>query len=341
MSKMTIYTLAKELNMTPSMVSRALSPDGKVSEEKRRLVLEAAEKYNFHPNKFASRLSMKPIRIGVLMCSRFAVNAEKMTEGIRLSHEQLKDYKIDYDISIIDQNAAESEIRVILDRYAEFDGIIISGMSAARFTDIISDTYKKNKNIVQVQAVNTSAPSLFSSKHDETTASGIAADFLSQCLRYSERKNVILFTGDLGSSVHTNAHNAFKSFCAEKRLQLLSTVDMRDDEQYFSCILPEIFEKYKNQIDGIYITSGLSAPLCRYIEKNNIDIPLVAFDTYPEIKSYMEKGIISAAISQNVTHQMKIAFDALVKYIITNEKCDPILFTDVNLMLKSNMNQFD
>ena len=37
-SNVTIYTLAKELNMTPSMISRAFSPNGKISEEKRKII---------------------------------------------------------------------------------------------------------------------------------------------------------------------------------------------------------------------------------------------------------------------------------------------------------------
>ena len=52
MSDVTIYTIAKELNMTPSMVSRAFNPEARISEEKRQIVLEAARKYNFSPNKF-------------------------------------------------------------------------------------------------------------------------------------------------------------------------------------------------------------------------------------------------------------------------------------------------
>ena len=82
MSNVTIYTLAKELNMTPSMISRAFSPNGKISEKKRKLILEAANKYGFTPNKFASRLSMKNVRIGILINSRFPVNTDKMIAGI-------------------------------------------------------------------------------------------------------------------------------------------------------------------------------------------------------------------------------------------------------------------
>ena len=117
--------------------------------------------------------------------------------------------------------------------------------------------------------------------------------------------------------------------------------DMKDDADYLRSLLPRVFGKYKEKVDGIYITSGVSLELCRYIEENGLDIPLVAFDTYGEIKRYMEKGIISAAISQNVTKQMKVAFEALVRHIMTGKEYPPVLYTDVNLMLKSNMHQFD
>ena len=88
MHNITIYTLAKELNMTPAMVSRAFNPNGKISEDKRKIVLETAEKYNFSPNKFASRLSMKTVQIGILINSLFYVNTEKMLLGVKNAYEK-------------------------------------------------------------------------------------------------------------------------------------------------------------------------------------------------------------------------------------------------------------
>lgn len=341
MAEVTIYTLAKKLNMTPSMISRALSPNGKISEDKRQIVLAAAKECGYAPNKFAPRLSMKPIRIGVLLCSKFKVNTDKMMEGIRLSHDGLKDYKIEYDVSVFDSSASDHDIRDALDKYSKFDGVILSGMSASKYTPLILELYEKNNNIAQVQSINEEAPCLFGSKHNENTASGIAADFLYNCVRYSERKNVFLFTGDLTSTVHANSAAAFEKYCSDMGLSLLSSVDMKDNEEYFESILPAVFSKYENQIDGIYITSGISAPLCRYLEAHRINIPLVTFDTYDTVKEYMEKGIVSASISQDVTHQMRVAFDMLVEHIMTDSKCERTVFTDVNLMLKSNMHQFN
>jgi DNA-binding LacI/PurR family transcriptional regulator len=264
-----------------------------------------------------------------------------MIKGIELSHSELKDYKIEYDISLISGSSTVDEVAQILEKYNSCDGVILSGMSSPKYASLINEFYKINKNIVQVQSVNLEVPTLFGSKHNEAVASGVAADFLYESLRFSARKNILLFTGELTTAVHAGAAEAFARCCDARGMTLLSVVEMRDSEEYFERLLPDVFSEYSGKIDGIYITSGISSPLCRYIEKSNLTLPLVAFDTHDEIKHFMEKGIISAAISQNVTNQMKQAFDALVKYIISGDKPGEILYTDINLMLKSNMHQFE
>ena len=342
MSKVTIYTLAKELNMTPSMVSRAFNPAARISEEKRRTVLAAAERYGFSPNKMASRLSMRTVRIGVLINSHFSVNTEKMKAGIARAHEQLRDYKIAYDITLLNEEEHTYEdFRRALAAYRDYDGVILSGMSASDYTPLIDELYRVNPCVVQVQAINEAAGHLFASKHDERTASAMAAEFLYHCLRRAKEKRVLLFTGDLRSTLHTSARQAFAEACERLGLTLLSSVDMKDSEKTLEGLLPEVFGSYGDTLDGIYITSGVSAPLCRYLAENGYDIPLVTFDTYEEIKQYMKKGVISATVAQNVAGQMERAFSLLVKHLITGERCPKTVYTDLQLVLQSNSHQFD
>lgn len=342
MPNVTIYTLAKELNMTPSMVSRAFNPNGKISEDKRKIVLETAKKYNFSPNKFASRLSMKTVRIGILINSNFSVNIDKMILGVENAYTKLKDYKIKYDITIMNSIGNKlDDYKAVLCRYMNYDGVILTGVSSTVYTDMINELYKSNPNIVQVQAINKAANYLFASKHNEETASHLAAEFLYNCLKRCKRKNILLFTGDKESTLHSDAEAAFKDACEKLELNILDSIDMKDKEDYFAKIIPEILGKYSNETDGIYITSGFSVPLCRYIDKNKIDVPLVCFDTYEEIKAYMEKGVISAAIAQNVANQMETAFEILVNHLIAGEDCPKTIYTDVQLVLRSNIQQFD
>ena len=66
----------------------------------------------------------------------------------------------------------------------------------------------------------------------------------------------------------------------------------------------------------------------------------MAFDLYKEIREYLFEGIISATIEQNVKKQMQKAFEALVGYLINNSPVPKTIYTDVQLVLKSNMHQF-
>ncbi len=342
MAEVTIYTLAKELNMTPSMVSRAFNPEGRINEEKRKLVLEAAKRHNFSPNRFASRLSMKPVKIGVFIRSKFKINSDKMLIGINKAYEELKNYKITYDITLknpLKEPGLDYEAELM--KYSDYDGVIVAGLSFDKYTDALAKLCAVNKNVVQVQAVNENADCLFASKHSEEVSSNLAADFLCSCLKKSESKNVLLFTGDKKNTQHVVAESFFKKACEERGLFLTQSISMMDNEEYFAEILPGIMEKHKGKIGGVYITSGFSRSLCEYMEKEGLDFPLVAFDIYESTKKYLEKGIISAVINQNVALQMENAFTHLAKYIIAEEKCPKMLYADVDLVLKSNMHQFD
>ena len=342
LKKITIYELARELNMTPSMVSRALSPNGKVRADKRELVLQAAKKHGFVPNSFASRLSMKSIRIGIIIRTLFHVNCEKMIAAIKSAYNEICDYKIEYDIKLIDaHNERLEETQQTILSYADHDGLIVAGLSAEKYSPALNAFYEKNKNLVQVQAVNENLPCLFSSKHDEKTAAEMAAEFLSSCLKRSEQKNILLLTGDLNSALHKSAAEAFASACKKRGLCLVESFDMHDSEELLASTIGQIFDRHGEKIDGIYTTSGISAPLCEYLEKNGLSPFVVAFDTHSAIREYLKKGIVTATISQDVTGQMKNAFRALILYIVKGETMPKIIFSDIRLVLQSNSYLFD
>ena len=342
MSEVTIYTLAKELGMTPSMVSRAFNPNGKISEKKREIVLEAAKKYNFSPNKFASRLSMKPIKIGIFIRSRFKVNSDKMLLGIEKAYEELKDYKITYDIIVRNpQTEPDFDYETELMKFKDYDGVIVAGLGFDKYTKALNMLYSANNNLVQVQSINENTQYLFASKHSEETSSNLAAEFLDNCLKRNRRKNILLFTGDKKSTQHVLSEKFFLKACSDRGLCVTKCVSMMDDEEYFEKMLSEFTDSQRNEIDGIFIISGFSAPLCRYMEKTNWDVPLVAFDIQQSTKEYLEKGIISSIINQNISLQMECAFTNLAKYIISEESCPEIIYTDIDLVLKSNIHQFE
>jgi ABC-type sugar transport system substrate-binding protein len=160
-------------------------------------------------------------------------------------------------------------------------------------------------------------------------------------LRKSKRKNILLFIGDKESTLHKSAASAFENACGKMGLNLLDTLEFGDSEDELSKVTAEAFRKYGGAVDGIYTTSGISESLCKYLDENKIDAAFVAFDTHETVRKYIKKGVVCAAIDQNVTHQMACAFESLVKHIISGEKCEKVIYTDVQLVLNSNIYQFD
>ncbi len=335
MPEVTIYTIAKELNMTPSMVSRALNPNGRVDEEKRKLVLKTAEKYNFTPNRFASRLSARPKKIGILINSAFSPVAKKMEDGIKSAHEKVKDYKVEYEIKVVEKTIKKPwDCEDELFSFSDFDGVIVSGFGSDKCCPMLKRFLKSNPNLVQMQSINENVPCLFTSRHNEKTASFLAAEFLYNCLRRG-RKNVLLFTGDKLNFLHRRAEEAFIKASENYGLNVIDCVDMKDSESILKKQLPEVFKKHKNEIDGIYITSGNSIKLCEYIKENCLSPALVTFDTYDELNEYLKDGTVSMTVSQNVKKQAENAFLMLTDYLVSGKSPEKTVLSEVRPIMKS------
>jgi len=65
----TIKDIAKALGLSTSTVSRALRDSYEISPETKKMVMEYAEKINYHPNPIALSLKERKSRtIGVIVC---------------------------------------------------------------------------------------------------------------------------------------------------------------------------------------------------------------------------------------------------------------------------------
>ncbi|MGM9476688.1 LacI family DNA-binding transcriptional regulator [Pedobacter sp. GSP4] len=150
--KTTIYDIAKELNITVSTVSRALSGFPAISDTTRKAVEDMARKLNYSPNRLASALkSGKTHIIGVIVPS---VQAHFFASIIHCIEDGLKDSG--YRVIIYQSNeSVENEIngvKTLLE--AQVDGIMASmsleTVDIAHFAEIT----KQNKPLILFDRVN-------------------------------------------------------------------------------------------------------------------------------------------------------------------------------------------
>ncbi|MBB2146867.1 substrate-binding domain-containing protein [Pedobacter sp. LMG 31464] len=144
--KTTIYDIAKELNITTSTVSRALSGFSAISDTTRQAVIETAKKLNYSPNRLASALkSGKTYIIGVIVPS---VQAHFFASIIHSIEEGLKNSG--YRVILYQSNEfVENEIngvKTLLE--AQVDGIIASISLETEDVSHFAEVIKQNKPLL-------------------------------------------------------------------------------------------------------------------------------------------------------------------------------------------------
>lgn len=150
--KTTIYDIAKELNITVSTVSRALSGFPAISDATKKAVIETAKKLNYSPNKLASALkSGKTHIIGVIVPS---VQAHFFASIIHCIEDGLKDSG--YRVIIYQSNeSVENEIngvRTLLE--AQVDGIMASMSLETQDVSHFAEIIKQNKPLILFDRVH-------------------------------------------------------------------------------------------------------------------------------------------------------------------------------------------
>ncbi|BAV06835.1 transcriptional regulator, LacI family [Filimonas lacunae] len=141
--RVTIADIARELNITPATVSRALSNHPEISAATKKVVQEAAEKLDYNRNKIASSLrSGRTNVIGVLIPTAEHIFFGSVIHGISNIAS-----KNGYDILIYQSNESQQFEKKGIDAFisARVDGILAS--IAKDTTDFSHFTYAKAQNI--------------------------------------------------------------------------------------------------------------------------------------------------------------------------------------------------
>lgn len=151
--KATIYDIAKELNITVSTVSRALSGFPAISESTRQSVIDVAKKLNYSPNRLASALkSGKTFIVGVIVPS---VQSQFFSSVIHSIEEGLKGSG--YRIILYQSNeSVENEIngvKTLLE--AQVDGIVASISLETNEVTHFQEIIKQNKPLVLFDRIST------------------------------------------------------------------------------------------------------------------------------------------------------------------------------------------
>ncbi len=343
MQTVTIYSLAKELGVSPTAVSRAFDPNSRLSKEKRALILAAA-RYGFTPNKMASRLSMPEIRIGVVNFSYIKEYYTEIVRGIQSTHRALKDYKVECDMRILQrgEDTLEEAFSVLEEfREKKYSGVIISGIYESEVIGQIDLFAEAGIPVVLVQHEIADSKRLFSSVGNYPVIGAMAAELCGMMLHGNQNKNVVMFTGNRISSTHRVLVDSFLQHTEENRFRVVEIYDTKDNYAIAEELVKKAFETH-GEIGALYVSSANSIPICKYLEATgrSESVTVIASDVFAELVPYIRKGVINATIFQDPFHIGYNAFKNFYRALADGEVFEPVIMPTPQVVLASNLDLY-
>ncbi len=297
----TLKDIAEELQVSTNTVSKALNHKAKVSEELRAKIIETARRLGYEKNTYASRLSQKPITIGVLINGYDKNYYQYTLRGFQKAERQLADCKVFFDIRIveIDSYTEENSVKIVDEFVANgVQGIIFNDCHFSALQRLLDSLNEKNIYAALLNYDSDQMKRSFSMTNDYEIAAGLACDIFKMKLDIRER--IILYSQVDASYSGKCFLEAFSRQANEHHLKNITIASSRQ----------EFFDVMAEDAGGIYVAHACYLEVCSYLKKHFApeNKPcLVVSDIYEQAAPFVEDGTIDAIIYQKPQKQ---AFDA-------------------------------
>jgi LacI family transcriptional regulator len=343
MAKVTIYDIAKKLNVSPATVTRAMNGQPKVGAEKRKLIIKTAEQMGYKANKVAVSLARKQIKIAVVIYGAVEAFYNKLVDGANIAYQDLRDFNVSRELIVLSTRTHnDNDLIDILHELPnkKFDGVLIYSLNdtpdiAKAIDNLIADG-------IAVYTMNTDVSTQnnhFCVMNDGHVAGKLAAELLDWMV---PNRKICYFMGGEHTQVLLNINKAFTKEAKQRNLEILeSYYDDGDMEKAYHEV-DDILENHA-EVGGIYINSAISEPICRRIVELGVQdkIKIVTSDFLPSIKQNIVDGVVQATIFQDPFLQAKTGFKNLYRVIAEGFVPDRYIFTKPQIISKSNLTFFE
>ncbi len=202
------------------------------------------------------------------------------------------------------------EIVEILDALdiREVDGVAVFGPETPSVRDAVKRARDKGVPVVALVSDLPSSERDHFVGVDNVSAGRTAAQLMG---RFVHRKGKLLvLTGSRLARDHLERRQGFDLVIAEDfpHLEVVASVEGRDDPELIYKMMPEIFETYPDLV-GIYSSAAGNAGLIQFLSDSKIskDLVIIAHELTPLSRDALSRGTFDALISQDSGHLVRSA----------------------------------
>lgn len=333
--RVTLKDIAKELNVSVNTVSKALNNKSKVSKNLKEKILETAENLGYEKNIFASSLSKKPVKIGVLIIGYDKNYYQYTLKGLDKAATDLKDNKVNFDVRVVgvDKNTEANSLKITEEFINNnIDGIIFNDYHFSNLKEVIENLNRKKIFSALLNYDVSNVNPSFSMTNDYNIATALACDIIKMNIKNQKNKSVIIY------SQPVEVGEKFRNYFTEnaRKNNITDIISVTSDEELIGVLKSK-------EVGGIYVSMATYLGVCEYLKKNYKEDNkpcLVVSDIYDKAAEYIESNIIDGIIYQEPERQAYRTAVTLYKAVFENKVTEKKLKINPIVILKSNYKNY-
>jgi LacI family transcriptional regulator len=334
----TVKDISSKLNISLGTVSKALSGKEGVNPETRKLIIETANSMGYKVNKLAQSLSRNPLLVGVLMPSAWPEHYGFLEIGIKDCFSRLRDFNLyslfTYVPSLFSRKEVE-KIEAFIEQ-KDVNAMIVCPALDPSYKHLIENLNKRRIPTLLLGNEVPDAEYLACIRTDSLVAGSLAGEFLD--LITPQGADAVVFIGNKDLVDHTERAEGFSRTFINNGHKVKGVYETQDDPDLAHFLTGKVIREQPD-LRAIYVATSNSVAVCRYIEEKELQnkMNVVATDISPDIRNYMEKGIIQGIIFQDQIRQGECAVRVMSDFLSDGIVPSKSIFIQPQLILKSNI----
>ena len=338
--RVTIYDIAKDVNLSPTTVYRALNGKGRIKSLTQSIILESANRMGYRANLAASSMSRKTIKIGVVFDLYFPGFHDGIIAEMRDTFDELYDFKIEAVFApldkVYDKNVQINKLKSIA---RDVNAIIFSPWSSDEaYIDFIDTCESRNLPIFTL--IN----DIPHSKRTGTigTNSNMTGSVGAQLLMMlgSTSGNALF----VSNKDILNQNELMHGFI--NRLKMTGNVpigvyETQNDDRMGYYLTDKLLKDQPN-ISGIFVGISQSIGVCDRIVESGLTgrVKLVCVDIFEKMAEMIESDVVQATIYQQTKEIGREAVIAAYDYLVSGRANINVSLSKPQILIKSNYREY-
>lgn len=338
MRRTTVKDIASHLNISIGTVSKALTGKNGISEETREAVLAAAQSLGYKVNRIAQSLARNPITIGIVLPKVWPEYYGFLAEGMQNVLERMHDYNVVARYRNISSLFSVDEINHALESFIQegVNAVVLCPASVTECGNSLDKLYQNNIPVVLLGTDLQEGKRLTCIRVDADMAGRLAGEFMGWVI--PQNKSAAVLIGNKDMRDHCEKVEGFTHEMQMNSHKVEGVYETQDEPEVAYYLTKKIIRE-KPDLGGIYVATGNSIAVCKCIVDHGLEgkIRIIGTDIFPDIKKYVDEGVMNGVIFQDPVRQGEIAIKTIYSYLVERKPCEQEVFVHPQLILRNNI----